>query len=183
MSKYIITGGPCSGKTTLIEALSEHHTIYPESAREVIKQQQQLGTDLVPWLNLSGFSDLVAKHIAEKHKQHTMEEIAFCDRGIYDVAAYLRAGEKPVTKELNLLFQSVDYQKTVFICAPWEKIYHTDNERKETFEEGFHLYNHLRQTYQDYGFQLIEVPQVSCAERVNFVLDSVRNQQVASQKY
>lgn len=47
---YVITGGPGTGKTSLIEALERDglKTI-KEVARDIIKEQQQQGGEALPW--------------------------------------------------------------------------------------------------------------------------------------
>jgi predicted ATPase len=47
---YIITGGPGSGKSTLIEALAAegfHHM--PEAGRAIIRDQVAIGGTALPW--------------------------------------------------------------------------------------------------------------------------------------
>ena len=47
---YVITGGPGTGKTSLIEELKivGYQTV-KEVARDIIKEQQQQGGDALPW--------------------------------------------------------------------------------------------------------------------------------------
>ena len=64
--------------------------------------------------------------------------------------------------------------RTVFIAPPWREIYCIDAERKQTFEDGVHGYRLLAEAYPDHGYELVELPRVSVAERVEFVLDVLR---------
>ncbi len=55
------------------------------------------------------------------------------------------------------------------LSPPWQDIFINDTERPETYQQSVDIYRHLKNTYTDLGFQLIELPKVSVAERVKFV--------------
>lgn len=58
--RIVITGGPGSGKTTLIEALAAAgHVLEPEAGRAVIRQQQAEGGDGLPWRDQARFAELM----------------------------------------------------------------------------------------------------------------------------
>ena len=62
MKKYVITGGPGIGKTTVIEILSSRgYEIVPEAARIIIEEEQINDSDALPWKNLKKFQNLVAQ--------------------------------------------------------------------------------------------------------------------------
>lgn len=53
MKKYVITGGPGIGKTTVIELLaSRGYVIVLEVARLITEEEKSKGSDILPWLNL-----------------------------------------------------------------------------------------------------------------------------------
>src|SRR3546814_13397103 len=57
---HVITGGPGSGKRTLIEALAVegfHHM--PEAGRAIIRDQVKLGGAALPWADRAAFADLL----------------------------------------------------------------------------------------------------------------------------
>ena len=56
---------------------------------------------------------------------------------------------------------------------PWEEIYIGDEARYENFEQAQLIYNHLVDTYQNYGYQLIEVPKDTVDRRVSFILNNL----------
>ena len=61
----------------------------------------------------------------------------------------------------------------IFILPPWEEIYVSDDERYENFEQAKLIYNHLTDTYQNYGYNLIEVPKGTVEERIDFILNQL----------
>ena len=64
---------------------------------------------------------------------------------------------------------------TVFVLPPWEAIYESDEARYENFEQAKLIYDHLKETYQKYGYRLIEVPTGTVEERILFILNALSN--------
>ncbi|MGC4048271.1 MAG: AAA family ATPase [Paludibaculum sp.] len=62
------------------------------------------------------------------------------------------------------------YAPVVFVAPPWEAIYETDSERKQPYEEVSRTHDQLVQTYQDCGYELVELPLVPAEERARFLL-------------
>jgi predicted ATPase len=58
-----------------------------------------------------------------------------------------------------------------FIAPPWPDIFTQDEERKQTLDEAERTYEVLARTYADAGYELVELPRVSVAERARFVQD------------
>jgi predicted ATPase len=61
----------------------------------------------------------------------------------------------------------------VFVLPPWEDIYKSDEARYENFEQAKLIFNHLQETYQTYGYNLIEVPRGTIEERVHYILSQL----------
>ena len=60
MQRIIITGAPCTGKTTILQTLAKMgYSTFDEVAREVIKQELHKGSDVLPWQNINAFSKAV----------------------------------------------------------------------------------------------------------------------------
>ncbi|THU38115.1 ATPase [Niastella caeni] len=173
--KYIITGGPGAGKTSLLQALkySGYHSS-EEASRQVIIEQVAKGSDCLPWRNLSCFANKVLSRMIESYAQTTdYTGVTFFDRGIPDIIAYLKAAALPVDDRYYSALRQHPYQQLVFILPPWKAIYVNDAERWQPFEEAVHLYANIRETYQAAGFTLIEVPEDSVENRMNFILKSI----------
>lgn len=103
--------------------------------------------------------------------------ITFFDRGIPDVIAYLKIASVPVPGSYEDSLVVHPYQKKVFILPPWKNIYVNDSERWQSFEESKIIYHAIQETYNFYGYELIEVPLAAGKERVRFVLDAIAEKQ------
>lgn len=172
--RYIITGGPGVGKTTLLQALvAKGFPCVPESARDVINEQLKQGSQLVPWIDNPGFSNLVLEKVVQRYLNAPDDQLVFFDRGIADVMAYLILSHKAAPEKYWEAARKHRFNRTVFIAPPWEEIYETDNERLETFEFAVTLHETLVQLYHDLEYDLIELPKTSLEERIKFVLDHV----------
>ena len=56
---------------------------------------------------------------------------------------------------------------------PWEKIYKTDNERYETYEEAIIIHDNLIKTYKHLNYEVCEVPIDSVVDRANYILNVI----------
>jgi predicted ATPase len=61
------------------------------------------------------------------------------------------------------------YNRRVFLAPPWPEIFTQDAERKQTLAEAEATYQVMREIYTGLGYDLMELPFVSIAERAAFV--------------
>ena len=171
----VIIGGPGTGKTTIIDGLvAKGHCCYPEISREVTLEAKKQGIEqLFPEKPLL-FSELLLEGRKKQFQNATKEphEIVFIDRGIPDVLAYMHYIGDSYPATFDAACREHTYSK-IFILPPWEEIYISDAERYENFEQAKLIYNHLTETYQNYGYKLIEVPKDTMNNRILFILDEI----------
>jgi len=71
---------------------------------------------------------------------------------------------------------TVNTYNHIFLLPPWKEIYVSDNERFESFEEAKQIHCHLENTYRTYGYTIELVPFGTIQERVDFILNSIKNE-------
>ena len=171
----MLTGGPGSGKSTLIEALrNTGYTVMAEAGRGIIQDQMAIGGSALPWRDPVFFAELMLSW--DMRTYHVAEQTSgtvFFDRGVVDVAGYLRLLGMAVPKHVEQAAELFRYNRKVFIAPPWEEIFEQDRERKQDFAEAVRTYEALVTGYQKYGYELIELPRVSLGQRVQFVQERI----------
>lgn len=174
--KIVISGGPSSGKTSLIAALEKiGHSCIHEVSREITLQARQNGIEHLFRTDPLLFSQMLLEARVEQFKAADQidSDYVFLDRGIPDVVAYLdRNGV-----EYPLPF--VDACKThqydaVYILPPWKDIHITDNERYEDYSEAKILFEYLHKAYETYDYNHVFVPKGTIEERIEFILTHLK---------
>lgn len=174
--RIVISGGPGSGKTSLISHLERKgHTCMPEISREVTIAAQKKGMSQLYLKDPLLFSEKILKGRLEQFIEvpEWTEGYIFYDRGMPDVTAYLEytATDYPIAFSKTCKHNSYD---AVFLLPPWEAIYSKDNERYESFEEAKKLYPFLKKSYQKFDYSAIEVPFGTIKYRAAFILDKLK---------
>jgi predicted ATPase len=172
---FIITGGPGSGKTTLIQELAERgYTTAVEAGRAIIQEQVAKGGNALPWSDPLAFAEQMLEWDVRSYQMIRKEDCpVIFDRGIPDVAAYLNLMQLPVPGLIQKAVLDFKYNRKVFIAPPWLEIFTQDTERKQTFEEAIATYDMLVKTYKKYGYELVELPLLSVEERADFVIQQM----------
>ena len=168
----LIIGGPGSGKTTIIEGLIEKgYTCYPEISREVILEARKQGIEQLFLEKPLLFSELLLEGRKKQFANALTEpcDTVFIDRGIPDVLAYMHYIGDPYPAFFDQACRDHNYTK-IFFLPPWEEIYSADEARYENYEQAKVISGHLTQTYESYGYNLIEVPKDSPDNRILFIL-------------
>jgi predicted ATPase len=173
----VIIGGPGTGKTTIIDGLVQNgYCCYPEISRQVTAQAQQQGIEQLFLENPLLFSELLLegrkKQFLDAHQEP--HNIVFLDRGIPDVLAYMHYIGDSYPSFFDSACKEHIYSK-IFILPPWEEIYVSDQERYENFEQAQLIHDHLVETYEKYGYELIEVPKDTLDKRILFILEQISN--------
>lgn len=171
----VITGGPGTGKTTIINGLIEKgFTCFPEISREIINDARKQGFEQLFLEKPLLFSELLLEGRKKQYHQATAhdKDPIFLDRGIPDILAYMHYIGDSYPAFFDEECRNNPYTK-VFLLPPWEDIYQSDEERYENFEQAKLIYNHLKETYQKYGYELIEVPFGCIDNRILFILEAI----------
>ena len=84
---FIITGGPGSGKSSLINALAARgYRTMPEAGRAIIRDQVAIGGSALPWADRALFAELMLGWEMRSHREAlAIASPVLMDRGIPDV--------------------------------------------------------------------------------------------------
>jgi len=170
---YVITGGPGSGKTSLIDALrSRGYACSTEAGRAIIQDQVAIGGLALPWRDRMLFAELMLQWEMRSYRlaEQSVAPVFF-DRGVPDVLGYLRLIGLPAPEHVKKAAANFAYNRAVFIAPPWQEIFHQDVERKQDFDEAQRTYDSLFATYNELGYELVELPKVALEGRVGFILN------------
>lgn len=171
--RIVITGGPGTGKTTIInELIRRGFPCLEEISRQVTLEAQKNGISQLFLTNPLLFSEkLLEGRISQYHSTEAIHApFVFLDRGIPDVVAYMDFKKEDYPNSFIDACRSHQYDH-VFILAPWQEIYISDNERYETFEQALEIHEHLLSTYKKYDYHLNDVPFGSAESRTDFILN------------
>src|SRR5215471_13827129 len=171
--RFVITGGPGAGKTTILNALAERGYRYAaESARAIIRERLASGLRPRPPLEQFGH-EILQRDIARYRETRVTDHPVFFDRGIVDALGILHQQHAISMEEAEEYVRSFPYNKVVLLMPAWEEIYRTDSERDQTFAEAIQVFEELRTWYARWGYETIEVPCTAIDQRVNFILQIV----------
>jgi predicted ATPase len=180
--KIVITGGPGTGKTSIIKELDKrNYFCYQEVIRELTLEAknegnlEDLSTNPIAKVNDSlGFNlKLLNGRINQFKDSNNLEDkIVFFDRGVADVLGYMDYFQQSYNAIFTDACKENMYTK-IFLLPPWEDIYVSDNERFESYKESVEIHFALRKIYENFGYTIIEVPFGTVKERTDYILESL----------
>lgn len=171
---YVVTGGPCSGKTALINQLSEVglNTV-PGVGREVIQAEVNTGRTPEEVFKDPNLDPLIILRRLEIERNLDPKEPVFFDRSTVDSVAMVDFLGKYLPEKLRDEALSRRY-RGVFLC---EQVPHdvSDSIRIENAETAEQISKTMEILYKATGYPLIVIPSMSTAERVKMVLEALQN--------
>ncbi len=167
----VFTGGPSSGKTTIIEFLkSEGYKTLNETARTFIEQKLSSGKSLQEIkANESVFQKQIQELQIKKEANLNTNQLVFLDRGVPDSIAYLQmAGAN--TDDAIELSKKRKYKKAFLM----EQLpFKNDHIRSENEEKAQILSTAIYKVYSDLGYNITRVPIMSINKRLDFIKESI----------
>jgi len=174
MKRYILTGTPGSGKTSILQALKHQgYAVVEEAATDIIALEQRRG-NLEPWRQPE-FIDKIVRLQRRRQIITTMEPKAlqFYDRSplcTYALSRHL--GYPPsrrLLEELERIEREQIYQRQVFFIDHLEFIQPTEA-RKISFAEALKFELIHEETYVSFGYECTHIAPYSLGERVSTLL-------------
>lgn len=168
---FVVTGGPGSGKSSLIAELTRQGMAYmPEAGRAIIQDQVSIEGQALPWADREAFAQLMLSWELRSHREaRTMRGPVIVDRGIPDVIGYLTLCGLPIPAHVHRAAQRYRYNRQVFIAPHWPDIFTRDQQRRQDTAEAQATFQAMVNTYTNLGYELITLPLTSVSERAAFV--------------
>ena len=176
VKKIIITGGPGTGKTSLIEELKKNNfKCFDEISREITLKYREKGIEQLFLSDPNLFSqELLNGRIQQFNNSINLQaDCVFFDRGIPDIIAYLNFKKVDLSKK-NL--KSIDKYRydMIFLLEPWEDIYSSDIIRYESFDQVITIDSYIKNAYKVFGYNPIIVPKDNIKNRIDFIINSLK---------
>jgi predicted ATPase len=172
---HVITGGPGSGKSTLIEALGRRgfaHSV--EAGRAIIQDQRTIDGPALPGRDPLAFAELMLSWELRSYRvAQARSGDVFFDRGVPDMVGYFELLGRPVPSHVTRAAERFRYNRLVFLAPPWRAIFTQDAERKQTFEVAERTCEAMVAAYSSCGYELVVLPLASVDERVRFALANI----------
>jgi predicted ATPase len=172
---FILSGGPGSGKTTIIDRLAARgFATVGESGRAILRDQAEIGGNAVHGGDAAAFGELMLQRgIVDFRSMARRDEPVFFDRGIAELTGYWRLVGLAVPEHVREAARQYRSNRVVFLAPPWREIYRQDSERRQDWDEAVRTFDLVRDAYGEAGYTTVEIPQDTVARRVGFIVAKV----------
>jgi predicted ATPase len=166
---YVITGGPCSGKTNVINHLAFlGYSIIPSPSRFLIDLERSKGFSTKNIRKSeANFQKRVLRIKVKLENRIPVTHLAFFERGMPDSIAYYKNcklnPEPAIKASLRRRYKGV----FLLDILPFEK----DYARLENAKLAHSLHKLIQDSYKNLGYNVIRVPVESIDKRVKFILN------------
>ena len=173
---FVVTGGPGSGKSSLIDAMTRRgFRTMPEAGRAIIQDQVRIGGPALPWADRAIFAELMLGwELRSYHEALASDAPVLMDRGIPDVVGYLTLCGLPVPAHIESAAKIHPYNERVFLAPYWGAIFAQDAERKQDRQEAEATGRVMAETYTRLGYQIVELPLVGIEQRADFIAERLQ---------
>lgn len=169
--RFVLTGGPGVGKTTVIEVLRTRGAhCFGDAARAIIRERRALG--LPPRPEPAAFAlEILRREVAAWAAAPLDAGPVFHERGVVDALAMARGTGALAAPEIADMLARHPYRSPVFLFPPWREIFVQDDERDQDFAHVERVHEGVRRYYEQVGHRIVEVPRGPAGERAAFVMD------------
>lgn len=179
MLRYIITGAPGAGKTTILKALhARGYAMVDEAATDIILREQSLGHQ-EPWRD-AGFIDAITllQRAREMRPAPPGTSVQLYDRSPICTLALAHYGGQPVPQvlasEVNRILREGIYQQQVFVVRLLGFVTPTAA-RRISYAESVRFGRLHERVYRTHGYELVDVPAGTVEERAELIDRYIRS--------
>lgn len=173
MPRFVLTGAPGTGKTTVLTLLSSSIATVPEPAREVIAEHTKSTGERTLDYRPALFVEKLIERSIGNYETASDTGVTIFDRGLPDCATYAVIFGLDAEPMLEIATK-YRYESPVFMTRPWREIYTTDVLRRATFEQVEAFHDALLDVYGRLGYETIDVPNTNPDERAAFIRGLLR---------
>ena len=180
MRRYVVTGAPGAGKTSVLRELrAQGFAVTDEAATDVIAREQQRGV-AEPWRD-EGFLTLITQLQRDRlAADGLVAGVELHDRSVLCTLALARFLGYPVPPELAAEAERVVreqvFERAVFLVRPLGFIEATAA-RRISYADSLVFEEVHEAVYAEHGFELIEVPPALVAERAAIIAGHIAARQ------
>lgn len=170
-----MTGGPGSGKSTVLDAAARAgYLTVPESGRSILQRQALIGGNATHTGDALVYAELMLdRDIANYLDYAGSERPVLFDRGIGDLLGYRSLTGKPLAEHFDRAATRFRYNRLVFAAPPWKDIYGADTERKQDWDEAVRTYDAMHSAYEELGYEVLVLPKADVETRLAFLVERV----------
>jgi predicted ATPase len=182
IKRVVLSGGPCSGKSTMVSELAElGFPVAKEAALSVIEDlNQEMGIEaqikyrsehIHEFQNKIYEKQVQLEHDAVIEAAKYKNPFVICDRGVYDGLTYYKLFDKEADPSLKEKIEKHTYDY-VFICEVLPDFdIRSETGRFEDVEMSKKLSQLSYDIYSEKKDNVIWLPAISIEDRLNFIID------------
>lgn len=180
---YAITGGPSSGKTSIIKELEKRgEQVVHEAATDWIVKQFDLGIS-EPWNEENFTLNILKLQLEREAPWLSREGTVFVDRGIFDIYSFAKSNKLAGTKTLACVNQHLnpidlnERYKAIFFIQPHSENFSTlqTEVRRENIQEAAQLEVATYAIYCRHDHFILVPGGLTAEERATFILKKAQD--------
>ncbi|MBU1110089.1 AAA family ATPase [Patescibacteria group bacterium] len=189
IGRYILTGAPRSGKTTVIRELSSHCKVFEEPVSRIVKQQvlslKEKG-EIIPAHSVSlsklfpqieVFFESCLRLFLADYEESQWLNLSLFDRGLPDLIVLHELLGTTIVPGLVSIIKEYSYSRKVFLFDLLDRalfnIHIKQRPPFRTYEECRRIGDRIAETYQQLGYDITIVPFDTVENRKLFVLERI----------
>lgn len=177
MKRYVVTGAPGAGKTSIVRSLKQRGwSVVEEAATDVIACEQAEGID-EPWRGADFLDKIVAlQRQRQRQSVPTGVRVQFFDRSPFCTLALARYLGRPATatlaREIARVTEEQVFERTVFFVRSMGFVAPTAA-RRISYHDSLAFEAMHEVVYREHGFAIVNVAAAAIEERVAAIEASV----------